>query len=275
MIQLRSGSSEATLLPHLGGSIGSFAVGGKDILRPTPADAASPLDAACFPLVPYANRIADGRFSFAAKDYALPRNVAGFEHPIHGLGWIMPWMVKDEQADRAVLACMHATDAHWPWDWSATQTFVLERGALRVTLEVANRSDRPMPCGLGQHPYFVREPDAWVTFSAEGVWLSDARMIPSEAAPADTFGDFAGAAVPDPAVLTDNCWFGWQGEARLGSVSVTSPEAGFLHLYAPPGEDFLCLEPTTAMPDAFGRVSSGMTVLEPGETQALTMLVRA
>ncbi|MFD2135230.1 hypothetical protein ACFSLT_08270 [Novosphingobium resinovorum] len=35
--------------------------------------------------------------------------------------------------------------------------------------------------------------------------------------------------------LTDNCWFGWQGEARLGTVSVTSPEAGFLHLYAPPG----------------------------------------
>jgi aldose 1-epimerase len=29
------------------------------------------------------------------------------------------------------------------------------------------------------------------------------------------------------------------------------------------------------MPDAFGRVSSGMTVLEPGETQALTMVVRA
>lgn len=275
MIQLHSGGSEATLLPHLGGSIGSFAVGGTDILRPTPADAVSPLDAACFPLVPYANRIADGRFTFAGEDYALPRNVAGFEHPIHGLGWIMPWVVRAEEADRAVLACMHSADGHWPWDWLATQTFVLEDGALQVTLEVVNRSERAMPCALGQHPYFVRETDAQVTFAARGVWLSDARMIPSETAPADAFGDFAGGAVPDPMALTDNCWFGWQGEARLGTVSVTSPEAGFLHLYAPPGEDFLCLEPTTAMPDGFGRPDGGMTVLEPGEALAMTMVVRA
>ncbi|PNU03719.1 aldose 1-epimerase [Novosphingobium guangzhouense] len=275
MIQLRSGSSEATLLPHLGGSIGSFAVGGRDILRPTSAAAESPLDAACFPLVPYANRIADGRFSFAGEDYAVPQNVAGFEHPIHGLGWIMPWMVRAEDTDRAVLACIHAADAHWPWDWMATQTFVLEDGALHVTLEVVNRSDRAMPCALGQHPYFVREPGAQVTFAAQGVWLSDARMIPSVTAPADTFGDFAGGAVPDPVMLTDNCWFGWQGEARLGTVKVTAPQAGFVHLYAPPGEDFMCIEPTTAMPDAFGRAEGGMTALEPDETLAMTMVVRA
>jgi len=274
LIQLRSGGSAATLLPDLGGAIGSFAVGDVPILRPTPANAASPLDAACFPLVPYANRIADGRFTFAGEDYALPRNVASFKHPIHGLGWIMPWMVKAQEANRAVLACMHSADEHWPWDWFATQAFVLEDGALQVTLEVTNQSDRAMPCGLGHHPYLVRNPRAEVTFIAEGVWLSDARMVPVETAPADTFGDFGAGAMPNPVNLTDNCWFGWQGEARLGTVSVTSSEARFLHLYAPPGENFLCLEPTTAMPDAFGRHGGGTAVLDPGQSASLGMVIR-
>lgn len=276
MISLRSDGSAATLLPHLGGSVGNFSVGGRAILRPTRPDAASPLEAACFPLVPYANRIAHGRFTFAGEDHALPRNVAGFDDPLHGLGWIMPWAVTHEAADRAVLSCLHAADAHWPWDWSATQGFVLEDGALHVTLEVVNRSARAMPCALGLHPYFVREPGAQVRFAAQGVWLGDARMIPETTAPADAFGDFAWGAAPDPAALTDNCWFGWQGKATLGGdVSVTSPDAGFLHLFAPPGEDFLCLEPTTAMPDALNRADGGTTVLEPGAAMALRMTVRA
>lgn len=276
MIQLRSGGSEATLLPHLGGSIGSFAVGGRDILRPTPADAASPLDTGCFPLVPYANRIADGRFSFAGEDHALPRNVAGFEHPIHGLGWIMPWMVRAQEADGAVLACMHAADAHWPWAWSATQTFVLEDGALHVSLEVTNRSDRAMPCGLGQHPYFVREPGGRLQFAAKGVWINDHGMIPDHTAPADHFGDFAQGAVPLADRLTDNCWFGWNGTAAWQNVELRSDEARFLHVFAPPGEDFVCIEPTTAMPDAFDRGDdAGVTALEPEESASLGMVIRA
>jgi aldose 1-epimerase len=44
LIQLRSGSSEAMLLPHLGGAIGSFAVGGKAALRPTPAHVQMPFE---------------------------------------------------------------------------------------------------------------------------------------------------------------------------------------------------------------------------------------
>jgi len=277
LIQLRSGGSEATLLPHLGGSIGGFWVDGRAILRPAPQDTASPLDASCFPLVPYANRIAGGRFSFAGEDYALPRNVAGFEHPIHGLGWIMPWVVKTQENDRAILACTHSADDHWPWDWSATQTFVLEDGALQVTLEVTNHSGRAMPCGLGQHPYFVRDPGASLTFAASGVWINE-DTIPSTTAPADAFGAFVQGAVPDPASLTDNCWFGWQGTAAWdGRVVLSSSDSRFLHVFAPPGEDFICLEPTSQMPNAFNQpdfAAAGGTVVEPGDSMSLGMTIR-
>lgn len=279
MIQLRAGSSEATLLPHLGGSIGGFSVDGKAILRPTPHDAANPLDTACFPLVPYANRIASGRFAFGGDDYALPRNVTGFEHPIHGLGWIMPWMVTAQETDLAVVTCMHSADEHWPWDWIATQTFVLRDGALEVALEVVNKSDRAMPCGLGQHPYFVRDPGSRLTFAASGVWINDDRMIPCDTAPADAFGAFAQGATPAADRLTDNCWFGWDGTASWDdTVVLSSPHSRFLHIFAPPGEDFICMEPTSQMPDAFNRsdfATAGGTVLGPGATMRLDMAIRA
>ncbi|WP_459665955.1 aldose epimerase family protein, partial [Novosphingobium sp. 11B] len=187
-----------------------------------------------------------------------------------------PWMVKDEQADRAVLACLHSSDEHWPWDWSATQSFLLEDGALHVTLEVVNRSDRAMPCGLGQHPYFVREPGGRLQFAAEGVWINNAGMIPEHPAPADHFGNFAQGAVPRADTLTDNCWFGWNGTAAWQGVELRSDDARFVHVFAPPGEDFVCIEPTSQMPDAFNRRdNAGTAVLEPGQSAGLGMVIRA
>lgn len=278
MIELRSGNSAATLLPQLGGSIGAFSVGGRDILRPTPEGAADPLETACFPLVPYANRIADGRFAFAGKSYRLPPNVAGFEHPLHGLGWLKPWSVAAREQDSAVLSCAHRADGDWPWDWSALQRFELTDGALRVVLEVTNLSAEAMPCGLGQHPYFVRPPGGRLAFAASAVWLNDARMIPRETAPADHFGDFARGAAPCGEALTDNCWTGWDGVASWAGAEVRSAQAGFLHVFAPPGEDFLCIEPTSQMPDALNQgdyAAAGGKALAPGETQALTMDITA
>lgn len=276
MIQLRAGSSEATLLPHLGGAIGSFAADGRAILRPTPEGTDDPLETACFPLVPYANRIAKGRFTFAGRDHALPCNVPGFAHPLHGLGWLKAWIVEEQSEDTALIACDHEADAHWPWNWSATQRFVLEDGALHVLLEVTNRAATAMPCGLGLHPYFVREPQEKLRFSASGVWLNDDGMIPAQRAPADHFGDFANGAVPLPDALTDNSWFGWDGTATWHGTVLHSDEARFVHVFAPPGEDFLCIEPTSQMPDAFNRnEDAGGAVLEPGASARLGMAIRA
>jgi aldose 1-epimerase len=276
LIELRSGRSTVTLLPQLGGAIGAFSVGGRAILRPTPEGATDPLETACFPLVPYANRIADGRFTFAGKDHVLPVNVAGYEHPLHGLGWLKPWSVESRTQDRAVLACAHEADGDWPWDWSAVQRFEVTDGAFRVELEVTNRSAEAMPCGLGLHPYFARPQDGRLAFSAAGVWLGDERMIPSRTAPADHFGDFGAGAAPDAASLTDNCWFGWDGVASWAGVEVRSDDAGFLHVFAPPREDFLCIEPTSQMPDALNQpdyAAAGGKVLAPGATQVLAMEV--
>ena len=81
----------ATLLPDLGGAIGSLAFKGHEILRPTPAGASDVLQTACFPLVPYANRIAHGRFTFDGAVIQLPVPARFAPHAIHGIGWQRAW----------------------------------------------------------------------------------------------------------------------------------------------------------------------------------------
>ena len=79
---LRAGDLSLTLAPDLGGSVLAFTRLGKDLLRPTPPGAADVLEAACFPLVPYANRIAEGRFTFGGRSASLAPNMAGQAHPL-------------------------------------------------------------------------------------------------------------------------------------------------------------------------------------------------
>jgi aldose 1-epimerase len=195
-ITLRQGAAQASLLPHLGGAVGSFTVEGHAVLRPTPEHATDPLETACFPLVPYPNRIAAGRFTFAGKAYAIPPNHPAFPHPLHGLGWLKPWAVTAQTQNTAALTCSHKADENWPWDWSATQRFELSEHALRITLELVNGAEQAMPAGLGLHPYFVRRAGDALRFAAAGVWHNDEAMLPVRPGAADALGDFKHGAMP-------------------------------------------------------------------------------
>ncbi|KMS56280.1 epimerase [Novosphingobium barchaimii LL02] len=275
---MRQGSYELEILPRLGGAIGRFDVAGRPILRPTPQGTANVLETASFPLVPYANRIAGGRFTFAGAEHVLPSNFAGFVHPLHGLGWVKRWDVTEATSASAAITCSHLADEHWPWSWSATQHFSLDGAGLNVSLELINTSAEAMPSGLGQHPYFVRGVAQKLAFSAAGVWENDEAMIPVQTLPAEAFGDFAQGHVPDNHRLIDNCYFGWRGEAQWGAeISLHSRSARFLHVFAPPGEDFICLEPTSQMPDALNRpdfAAAGGVTLAPGARQVIDLEIR-
>ena len=115
MIVLAAGDWRAEIDPALSGSILSLFLGDRPILRPTPPGATGPLQAACFPLVPYANRIDHGRFRFEGQAFDVGAT-PGFEpHALHGLGWLAPWSVKRAEADTAVLTFAQPAGPGWPW----------------------------------------------------------------------------------------------------------------------------------------------------------------
>jgi len=272
---LRAGPWEAGLLPELGGAIAYLTRDGRDVLRRAPDGIDDPLATACFPLVPYANRIAHGRFSFAGDVHRLPLNFGDHPHSLHGIGWQSPWAMSMAGAADAVMELRHVGGDGWPWPFRAEQRLTLDEDGLTVSLLLANESDRTMPAGLGLHPYFPRDASTRLTMATQRMWQGDETMIPTRAVAAGMFGDWsAGASLPDR--LIDNSFDGWTGQAAIDGVDgvtrISAIGAPIVHLYAPPGGNFLCVEPVSHLPDALNQ-GFAIDTLDPGETLALTMRI--
>jgi aldose 1-epimerase len=282
MIRLAVADLELTLEPALGGSVRTFRKTGVDVLRPTPDDAADVLQTACFPLVPYANRIRDGRFTAGGRAARLAPNLPGQRHPLHGDGWRGAWTVEAAGPASAALGFTPGASA-WPWAYRARQDFRLGPDGLTLALSVTNLSDAAGPFGLGFHPYFPHAGDARLTARTEGVWLADAEVLPTRWVAGQPLGAWADGAPVRGAALVDHCHTGWRGPARieieLGEGRPTlslsaSPELAWLHIYAPPDQDFFCVEPVSHAPDAVNMAdpaAQGLRWLEPGETFAVEM----
>ncbi len=283
MITLTHGDWRLTLAPDLGASILSLTWRAHDILRPAPADASDPLSTGNFPLVPYANRIALGRFAWDGADITLPPTPGFAPHVLHGIGWRRPWAVErqSDQATRLVLSCEPSPE--WPWAWSATHDIALDDRGVTLGLTITNHSDRSMPAGLGLHPYFATEPGTSLSLSAPRVWLNGPDEIPTHLAEAPAIHDWNRGAPVASAPFVDNAYADWTGTACLTHadhvVEITaSPNARWAQVYAPRGAGFICVEPVTHRPDAHNAPpgeDSGLARLEPGQTLEMTARISA
>ncbi len=279
MITLGCGGLEIDIAPELGGAVTRLAYEDVPVLRA--GGTTHVLDTSCFPLVPVANRIENGVFTFGGRQYRVPLNFADHPHALHGHGWQTAWRVETVSRDRVSLAYDHPRDA-WPWAYAAEQVFAMSDDGIAVTLSLRSRDDKPMPYSLGLHPYFPRCPGSRVTAAVKGMWRGDSTMIPTGLVAATDLIDLGQGQLIAEAPFVDNSFTGWQGPARIEQSELgleitlkASANCGFLHIFIPEGTDYFCAEPTTAMPNAVNRPEpaeeTGLGVLEPGETVAMEM----
>ena len=285
LLRLTDGLAEVAVAPSQGGCLTAFRWhsdrGAIDWLRPAPSGAFPPTMSACFPLVPYSNRIREGRFRFGGRAHRLAANFAPSRHSIHGHGWKLPWRIAERSAAGLALTYEH-DGSDWPAPYRATQRFTLDGGALTVEVAVTNLGDAAMPAGLGLHPYFPRTPDCRLTAGVARMWATDAEVMPTELVGVAANADPSRGLLPAQAVL-DNCFTGFSGRAvidwpgRGASLTLEAdPALAFLVVYTPPGADFFCVEPVSHCTDAVnlaaaGRGDTGLRTLGPGERFAATV----
>lgn len=142
--------------PALGGSVLGLWLGGTPVLRPTLEAATHAGQSAAYPLVPYSNRIGRGQMDWRGERYSLRNGFNGEAHALHGVGFMRPWTVVEQQVATLVLRLVHAPDEFWPFAFEAEQRFELGPDGLRLTMSARNSDARVQPMGLGWHPYFVR-----------------------------------------------------------------------------------------------------------------------
>ena len=276
LLTLALGDTELVLAPGVGGSIAAFRWRGRDVMRPATTAALAardPLGMAAFPLVPYSNRIRRGRFDWDGRRVILPLNVAE-PNSLHGTGWQSPWSASGVTATAARLTYVHVAGA-WPWDFVATQDFVVQPSGIDWVIAVTNHGPTPMPAGLGLHPYFANPAGTRLLARTEGWWRTDAEVMPV-------------AYVEDPTTEltarlhpadhdTDNVFAGFGGDARIewpdGTACdiVGGPAARWLVVYAPVGDTVTAIEAVTHPTDALNADGHPgiATVVAPGATFAL------
>jgi aldose 1-epimerase len=293
LVELRHGARRVLLAPHIGGSIAAFfetcdSRPGDVVhwLRPATPEmlaARNPLGMASFPLMPYCNRIRDARFTFDGQPVDLTDDGNLFPHALHGNAWRLPWRVGEVSEARAMLHFEHAPSRepahHWPFAYDATQEIALDAHALHVRLTMRNLSDRPMPFGIGHHPYFPRTRSTVVRAQVDAMWHGTPDPLPLHVGPhpsVDALTSEHGLCAD--AFDLDNHFVGWKhhatiswpDEARAVTLHADAP-FDFMVIYAPANlPALLCVEPVSNVADWVNldvpRGARGGGVLQPGES---------
>ena len=253
-------------------------------------------------LFPFPNRIRDGRFSVEGRAYQLPLNDPAQKNAIHGFACRSPWRVVDQGADDA---CAWVTgefrcslDAPmslslWPADHQIRLTVRLGRGTLRLEAVVSNPDTKPLPWGLGYHPYF-RLPfagdgaadDCTAEVPAKEYWALEGNLPSGERHPVDEKRDLnhprriGDLSLDD--VLTALPGSPPRVDGLIERAAITGAAGGPLRLFCsegfryvvvftPPHRQAFCAEPYTCVTDAANLPDGGWEVLAPGASASQTV----
>lgn len=270
--ELRAGALRLALRPDLGGCIAGLWHHGVPVLQSTePGQLASVRQAACYPLVPYSNRIAQGRFDWHGRHYELAPNFDDSPHPLHGTGWQSRWQVQAPQGPagpaEVALTLEHRADEGWPFDFSARQLFQLSPTTLRCELEVTNLSPRAAPMGLGWHPWFPRRTRSRLHVECTGRWEIDALKLPTQLVPQP------GVDADVAHLAYDHDFEGWSGPARIRderfALTLRSSLARLV-ICTPADAARFAVEPVSHVRNAINQPAPsalGLVTLQPGQSR--------
>jgi len=283
-------------IASVGASLRCLTSDGRDLVVPFAADAVRPLYRGVV-LVPWPNRVVDGRYRFdgALQQLALTEPERG--HALHGLVAWTDFSVSEATTSRAVLEAEVPAQQGYPHRLAVTVTYTLDEGGLETRIRTENTGPDAAPYGTSGHPYLVGGPgrvDDWtLTFAAQEVLEVDPeRLVPQGLAPvADGPFDFRdGRRIGD--LFIDHAFTGLVRDAAgLARVEVRAADGRGaaltwdavcpwvqLHTGDRPEPEWnragLAAEPMTCPPDAFNS-GTDLVVLQPGEHHEATWRIAA
>jgi aldose 1-epimerase len=250
-------------------------------------------------LFPFPNRLRDGRFVWEDQDYQLPLNDPAQKNAAHGFACRVPWRVAGQGADgesawlTGVFRCSIDAPQNrlmWPADHELRLTVRLGKGTLRLEATVHNPDRRPLPFGLGYHPYFrlpftgaTPADDCQVEVPAASYWPLEANLPSGPPLPVDDKRDLNRPRRVGELALDDVLTGLPARPARMdglierGAIHAApgaplrlfcSPVFREMVVFNPPHRQAFCIEPYTCTTDAVNLQAKGLDagwlVLEPG-----------
>jgi aldose 1-epimerase len=216
---IRHGDHDAVVV-EVGGGLRTYAFRGRDVLAGYPPDARCSAGRGQL-LVPWPNRIRDGRYTFAGQDHQLALSEPDRGNAAHGLARWAIWSVLEQAEDTLTLGCRLRPQPGWDWSLDLSVTYALTASGLVVTPGARNVGTRAAPFGFGAHPYLSvgedRVDEVVLGIPAASRLELDDRLLPTGLAAVDgTCQDFReprvlgglelDTAFTDIDADADGCW---------------------------------------------------------------------
>ena len=282
--EIVSGGHRA-VVTEVGATLRSYAVDGVDVVRGF-AEQEAVKGGRGQNLLPWPNRIRDGKYSFAGQSQQLWLSEPARHNASHGLVRYQPWVLTDHNPDSVTNRVRVFPQPGWPGWLEASITHRVSKEGLEVVVTATNIGDHDLPFGYGAHPFLtvgeatVDEVDLTVP-AASYLEVDPDRLLPVRVSPVDgtpadlragpTLGERnLDTAMTDLAREADGRWRVtltlrdrstqlWGDETmRWAQVFTGGPYRDWS----------IAVEPMTCGPDAFneGPTHEDLIVLTPGET---------
>jgi len=149
--EIRTGGQRATIV-EVGGGIREYEVDGRPVLDPYPVERIRD-GAHGAPLIPWPNRLADGRYSFDGEEHQVALTEPEKHNAIHGFLLWRPWQLAERDGNRIVMAVRLHPLTGYPFTLDVRVAYELGEHGLSVSTTAKNVGDRTCPYAHGQHPY--------------------------------------------------------------------------------------------------------------------------
>jgi aldose 1-epimerase len=149
--EINAGGQRATIV-EVGGGVREYEVDGRPVLEPYAAERMRD-GAHGAPLVPWPNRLEDGRYLFDGTTYQVALTEPEKRNAIHGFLLWQPWKADEHDADRVVMTTRLYPREGYPFALGLRVSYELGPEGLTVATTAENLGDRACPYGHGQHPY--------------------------------------------------------------------------------------------------------------------------
>jgi aldose 1-epimerase len=274
---------QRAVVTEVGGGLRAYSVAGQDVLDGYRADEMSSAGRGQV-LIPWPNRLQDGRYEFDGRSHQLPLNEPEHSNAIHGLVRWAVWGVGDREPHRVVMEHVLHSQPGYPFSLALAIEYLLSHDGLRVRTTATNLGSASCPYGSGAHPYLtVGTPTvdpAILHAPGHTVLRSDQRGMPVGSASVEgTEYDFRRPRPIGESKL-DNAFTDLERDAHgIARVELRDPDGGnvvalwvdesypYLMLFTGDRPDVnrgaLAVEPMTCPPNSF-RTGDDLIRLDPG-----------
>jgi aldose 1-epimerase len=153
-VVLAAGDYRAEIV-SVGAGIASLTYRGRHLVIPHPPEE-MPLAHLGKVLLPWPNRITDGRYQYAGKTYLPAINDRAGNTAIHGLLAWQNWQIVEQTPSHVTLSAFLAPTYGYPFMLSAEVSYWLDESAgLSARILSRNIGDVTAPYGAGIHPYLT------------------------------------------------------------------------------------------------------------------------